>query len=75
MLHCFDISFLFTGFSSYLVIQLQEKYEIHKNLEQGCYKICKEEITILKRPKWQQLILIAIVCIQRLSLQVTNFIT
>ena len=51
MLHCFDISFLFTGFSSYLVIQLQEKYEIHKNLEQGCYKICKEEITILKRPK------------------------
>ena len=51
MLHCFDISFLFTGFSLYLVIQLQEKYEIHKNLEQGCYKICKEETTILERPK------------------------
>ena len=73
MLHCFDISFLFTGFSLYLVIQLQEKYEIHKNLEQGCYKICKEETTILERPKWQQVILIAIVCIQRLSPQVTDF--
>ena len=48
MLHCFDISLLFTGFSLYL-FSCRRKKKIEKNLEQECYKICKEEVTILKK--------------------------